>query len=159
MRVLGCDPSTKRCALADNTGRMDSITLHPRDDNGKRLAWSFRQIEIFTRQFVGDDPPEMVIVEQPMASRMQKVHPSLFEMCGVTKAAIYSALENLYATPVPIFTMPPPMWKSAVLGKGNASKEDYCEWVLDQGKVWANDDEAAAYCLSLAGDALGSVKA
>lgn len=151
VRVVGCDPSTKRCALADNTGRVDSILLHPTEDNGKRLAWSFRQIEIFARQFCYVDPPEMVLVERPSGKSRA---PALVEMCGVTRAAIYTALEEMFGIPVPVFLVAPTQWKKAVLGAGNASKADYVKWVADSGISAANDDEAAAYCIAMAGEEL-----
>lgn len=149
MRVIGCDPSTKRCALADETGRATSVLLYSKEENGRRLALSYSQIRLFARQFA--DPPDCVILEQ--ASGASRNLPLVY-MVGVTQAALYAAWE------APVFLVPSGTWKKALFGAGNGSwKADrYTEWAREQGYRFNNDDEAAAICMAQAAEKLASVK-
>lgn len=146
--IVGCDPSTVRCALADETGRVGSILLYSKEENGRRLALSYEQIRLFALQFCGPNGPSYIVVEQP--SGRHRNNP-LVEMCGVTRAALFKAWE------APVFLMPPRQWKKAVLGNGNAGKDQYVAWCRDQGYTFSNDDEAAALCIAQAALKLGSV--
>lgn len=148
--VVGCDPSTKRCALADETGRVGSILLFSKEENGRRLALSHRQILTFARQFCGPNGPDYFVVEQASGRHVSR---SLVEMIGVTRAALFAAWE------APVFLMPPSMWKKSIGIGGNASKDDYCAWAKEQGYTFSNDDEASAICIALAAEKLGTVTA
>lgn len=147
--IVGCDPSTKRCALADTTGRVGSILLYSKEENGRRLALSYTQIKTFALQFCGPNGPDYIVVERPSGEHR---NPPLVEMCGVTRAALFAAWQ------APVFLMAPSQWKKAIIGNGNASKDAYCEWAKDQGYTFSNDDEAAAICIALAADKLGTIK-
>lgn len=115
------------------------------DKGAQRLGWAHEQARIFTRQFANAQPVEAVFMEVPRG----RVHPALWQMYGVLRAAMYSELERGQAFPVTVFEINPSEWQKRTVGS-RKSHADYEAWARMVGDP-ANEDEAAALCIAHAG--------
>lgn len=148
--TLGCDVSTERIALADSTGRTASIDLPQLDKGAARLAEAHKRTATFTREFVGRRQIVAAFVERPGG----RVHPSLWQMLGVTLSAISGSLADRYAHPVSVWLIPVSQWKELSVGKGSATKEDIVRWCASESLAASNQDEYDALGIARAGQAM-----
>lgn len=149
--VWGIDCSTKRIAFATSTGRSGTITWPAKLRDGARLFAARTAMWEFAREFAETDPPIYVWVEQPAGK--PRPHPSLIEMVGVTKEAVYGVLSTLYPFPVTVAEVPVASWKKHGIGHGNADKDAVMAWAQTVGDP-ANQDEADALGIAYGGLAM-----
>jgi Holliday junction resolvasome RuvABC endonuclease subunit len=76
-------------------------------------------------------PPAAIAVEMPFGKFRLTEFGAAF---GVTVLGVSDAISEV-EWPAPIWTTPVPEWKSATVGKGNASKDDVGEWVREELNV------------------------
>jgi hypothetical protein len=146
--VWGVDVSCQRIAFATSTGRSGTIAWPAKLRDGARLFAARTAMWEFAREFATDSPPLYVWIEQPAGK--PRPHPSLIEMVGVTKEAVYGVLSSLYPFPVTVAEVPVASWKKAALGNGHADKAAVMDWALTVGKP-ANQDEADALGVAYGG--------
>jgi Holliday junction resolvasome RuvABC endonuclease subunit len=151
--VWGIDPSVLRLAFAfcEVGGRRIAwrSMVNPKADarGAERLAELEALTYTATRLFAREYPPRLVMVEQP-AGRSRS--PETYFAAGVMEAASYSALANMYDTPVEFRRIVPPSWKLAALGKGNADKKEIAAWAKRHG-CEGTQDVADALGIAVAG--------
>lgn len=145
--VWGCDVSTTRVAFASTDGQTLSVEI-PKLDGGERLAFARNATVKAAYDFAQAGPPLCVWVEQPTGKFPS---PPLVQMVGVVTEAIYAALSGLYNHPVTIYPIAVASWKKAALGHGHATKDEVAFWAGSEGAEPANQDEADAFAIAVAG--------
>lgn len=140
----GVDYGTSRVALSiPSLDVFDDIVLKPGDNLGaldviSEVVWN----ACITYK------PDIVAVEAPIvgASRNLRVGVSL----GMVAGAICTAVMQSGATAV---LAPPATWKKAVVGRGNADKQQISDWLQVHHPVWharcTSQDAIDATCLAL----------
>lgn len=148
--VWGIDPGIIRVAFAF-AGVLDedllavSETVPTLERDGRRFAILAKTVREAAAAWARELPPACVWVEQP-SGRGRNL--TLVYAAGVIQAAIAEA------TLAPVWTIPTTTWKLATVGHGHASKPDVAAWVAEFDVDVANQDEADAVAIALAGRAM-----
>jgi len=145
VRIFGLDLSTKRVGMADDQGRVFSITAHAgADDPYRRLHELAREVE---RAFKLRPPmPDLVAVEDyALGSPGRLSLIRLGEVGGVIRT-------RLFELDTPLVLIPPTSLKRFATGNGNATKEQMVRRAIELGCIAPggtapNDDEADAWHL------------
>ena len=125
-----------------------TITVGRRDNRGDELLELKLKAESWLSNKVG--PVWDAWVEEPVVAGARNLRTSL-QMAQV--AGVLASFEDSTTHYVPVST-----WKSVVVGRGNASKEDVARWLADEHPVLhalaaGSQDLVDATCLRLYGRA------
>ncbi len=150
MRVLGCDPSTKKLALvaldSDTCRAVEIFASDSKDMNARveELFWEF--YHWMEDQSHGPSKPDVCFVEQ--AVYVKNIKTTLMIDATVNAVRFVCMMNN-----VPCFIIDNKSWKCDILANGNASHEQYVKFAETKwGKdVIVSEDIAAAGCLALYG--------
>lgn len=120
----GVDPSTQRVSIAwanvDGWRGVETRSFNPALRDGQRLDHIYAETYRLGSELVELRPsPELVLVEQPFGNNVPPV--SYLAMGVIMLAAVR-------ATGATVRSVPPPTWKRAALGKGNATKDEVLAW-------------------------------
>lgn len=141
MRVIGIDlgvrslhiSSKARCwsIIAPKTQRSEELQFL-----AQSLSETFHKDEIYA------------FVEEPVVAGARNIRTSLqmAQVCGVVLSALNGEV-------VPVST-----WKKAVVGKGNASKDEVKEWLFNSKRDFpasAKQDHIDATCIRIYGETVG----
>jgi Holliday junction resolvasome RuvABC endonuclease subunit len=152
--VWGCDPSSKHVAFAalerggDRREFFQLDVLHASGTARPEKLWNIAQaLPGFVMPFARSHPPLCVYVELPGG----RPNPTLVGAYGVIIAALWGTLSAIFPHPVSVFSISSADWKSAAIGKGNASKEVIHAWARAEGVDHPSGDILDAFGIATAG--------
>ena len=129
-------------AIAYDTGHIEVGTwdLSSGEIGGVRSPIPMLRLWEKLNEFAAENEVGTLVIEETFARGAAK-----FRLDSLQCTAILFAMLNN----IPFSRLSPGQWKKAVVGKGNATKEDYLAFARER---WPqlnlkNDDEAAARCL------------
>ncbi len=148
MISLGVDISTKKIAIAGIRRGVKGFTLVTRsldlspDARGARRLVGARMIAYAS--LGGHNTEAAIIVVEAPINKAQNYE--LLAIANVVEEAAQSACQGAV-----VMSCPPATWKLAVLGRGNATKDDALAFAHGLGYVGDDDDIADALCLAQLG--------
>lgn len=153
--VWGIDGKSSKVAIGWDgpergaTSKVFKGKLH----HGERLAAIYLEARFEASVLARVRPPVHVFYEE-VVLYSQRPAPILYEACGVIAAAVFEALRCVHRFPVPVVPIPTADWKKRAVGNGAAKKHAVMAWAQRDGYAGADQDEADAWCIAVAGQKL-----